>query len=300
MKKNFSFNNKGSYSNYRKILPNLNIKIKSLPKLHKRQIEFGTPKPVREYQRFLSFRKSLSGIDPYEKYKSFIKKDLIKPMERPSLYDKFNIKSPRYIHNDYDSQNSKKNKETKWSLGTIARAPDEDRLPKKQQFKIYYFPPEYNNKDPEKYRNYSLKSDCIGLKIPKIEKVNSEKSFLKLKNYSSNNETKLENQWVPKATGNSINNISSKNYNIINFLPLETSRNNNSHLLNKSLNFRKKGMGEFYDLTNVYNTNSNKEYLKKFKENPKRFYKFTGIFSNIYDASNRNGKITLPFDLKQN
>ena len=300
MRKNFSFNNTGNSYSYTKLDPIFNLKSKDIPKkFTRRQIEFGTPRPVKEYKRFLSFRKSLSGIDPYDKLPNFIKKDIIRPVKRPNLYEKFDIKSPNYIHNNL--YNTKKNKETKWSIGTVARDPDMDRLPKKQQFKIYYFPPEYNNKDPENYRKYSLKTDFIGIRVPQINKVGSDRSFLKMKaGYSASNETKKENQWVPHAGGNSNNNISSKNYNIINFEPLTSTKHSNCQILNKSLNYRKKGIGEYYDLSYPYNKNFNKEFSMKLEENPKRFYKYNGMFTNMYDSSNRNGKITLPFDVKQN
>ena len=296
MKKNFSFNSPRININYYKIKPNIDLQLTK--KFAKRQIEFGTPRPVREYKRFISFRESLTGLDPYDKYTSFFKKDIIKPMERPYFYDKYNIKSPNYKHNNL--YNTTKNKETKWAIGTAARAPNEEKLTTKQQFKIYYFPPEYNNKEPEKYKIYSLKTDHIGIKIPKINRVNSEKSFLKMKaGYSASNETKTENQWVPYVGEISNINTSSKNYNIINFQPFK-NRKSNCRLLDKSLNFRKKGIGEYYDLTNVFNKNFNKEFSMKFEENPKRFYKYNGAFTNMYDASNRNGKITLPFDLSEN
>ena len=299
MKKNFSFNNPGELQIYRKIDSKIGLKLTNFsPKFAKRQLEFCTPRPVREYKRFISFRKSLTGLDPYYKYINFTNKDIINPMQRPTLYEKFDIKSPTYQHNNL--YNTKRNNEKKWAIGTVARAPDEDRLPKRQQFKIYYFPPKYNNKDPENYKKFFLKTDCIGIRVPQISKINSDKSFIKMKiGYSASNETKIENQWVPSAGENSNNNISSKNYNIINFRPLSNERKTNNRILNKSLNYRKKGIGEYYDLTNVYNKNFNKEYSKKFEENPKRFYKFNGVFTNMYDSSNRNGKITLPFDLKQ-
>ena len=294
MKKSFSFNNQIISPRYHKINSNFSLS----KKLSKRQIDFGSPRPVREYKRFLSFRESLTGFDPHFKITNIINKDIIKPMKRPYLYDNYNIKSPNYKHNNL--YKTRMNKETKWAIGTVARAPDYDRLPKKQQFKIYNFPPEYNNKDPEEYKNYSLKTDCIGIKIPKINKVNSDKSFLKMKaGYSASNETKVENQWIPYTGELSNINVSSKNYDIINCQPFRTPRNSDCKILNKSSNCRKKGIGEYYDLSYVFNKNFNKEYSKKLAENPKRFYKYNGAFTNMYDASNRNGKITLPFDLKQ-
>ena len=292
MIKNFSFT---PISNYRKINPNFNIQL--YKKLSKRQIEFGTPRLMKKNNRFISFRESQTGIDPYFKYTNFIQKDIIKPMERPSLYELFDIKSPNYKHNNL--YNTKKNKGTKWAIRTVARAPDEEKLPKKQQFKIYYFPPQYNNKDPKKYKSFSLKTDHIGFKIPILRNVNSDKSFLKMKaGYSVNNETKPENQWIPHISENS-NNTSSKDYDIINFKPLKNNTFTNCKILNKSLNCRKKGIGEYYDLTNIFNKNFNKEFSMRFEENPKRFYKYNGAFTNIYDASNRYGKINIIFNLNK-
>ena len=55
MRKNFSFNNTGNSYSYSKLNPVLNLKTKDIPKkFTRRQIEFGTPRPVKEYKRFLS------------------------------------------------------------------------------------------------------------------------------------------------------------------------------------------------------------------------------------------------------
>lgn len=271
------------------------------PKISFKQKTFNEPHPVLQYTRFMPTKKALSGIDPYSKYEEFINKDMIAPLKKPSAYEKFNIKSPQYIHTD--SINTKMNPKSKWAIGTVARAPTEETLPKKQPFFEYYFPPQYNNKDIERYRNFTLKTDHIGIKIPPSKNYsdnndNSKDSFIKMKGgYSSANETKPENQWVPKKCFDTVNNLSSKSYNIINFLPIETYRVKDT-LMNKSINLRKKGIGEYYDLCKTFRTNFNKDFAEKFDENHKRFYKYTGIFTNMYDASNRNGKITLPFDMK--
>ena len=68
--------------------------------------------------------------------------------------------------------------------------------------------------------------------------------------------------------------------------------------MNKTLNYRKKGVGEFSDLSKTFRVNVNKDFIQKYEENPKRFYKFTGIFSNMYDASHKNGNIITPFGIK--
>ena len=294
--KKFVFNNRNSNKSiYHKIYHNSYSK-ESFKRLSKRQIEFETPHPVREYKRFLSFRVSQTGINPEYKFVGFRKKDIIKPLERPSLYDKFNIKNEKYNHNNL--YKTTKNKNTKWALGTAARAPDEDKLPKKQEFKNYYFPPKYNNKSPDRYKNTFLKTDFISLKTPKITKYNDKNSFLVMKRgYSARVENKKERQWEAKV-GNINKNASSKDYNIINFEPL-TSRDSNCKLLKKSLYNKRKGFGEIFDLTNVYNKNFNKEYTEKIEKYKQGFFKYNGVFTNMYDSSIRNGKITLPFELKQ-
>ena len=261
-----------------------------------KQKEFTRPRPEREYRRFPETKKALSGMDPSGKIQEFINKDIIKPLSRPSLYDIFNIKHPNYKHNDL--YKTKPNDNNKWAINTVCRAPNFDTLPKVQPYQTYYFPPQYNNKDVEKYRAYSLKTDYIGIKVPRIKKIDSKDSFLKLKNdYSVSTETKKENKWCPYPSKDSLKTLSSKNYDIINFMPI-MPYNSNCQIMNKTLNYRKKGMAEFSDLSKTFRVNFNKDFNEKFEENPKRFYKYTGIFSNMYDASHKNGNIITPFGQK--
>ena len=190
------------------------------------------------------------------------------------------------------------NENSKWALDTIARAPTYETLPKVQQFKTYYFPPKYNNKDPVKYRAYSLRTDHIGIKIPKIKKIEKKNSFLKLKeDYCVSTETDKQNWWRPFPIKNLGKNSSSKEYNIINFKPI-LEKNSNFEMMNKTINYRKKGNGEFNDLTRTFRVNVNKVFREKFEQNPNRFRRFTGIFSNMYDAAHKNGNIIRPFGQK--
>ena len=158
--------------------------------------QFTRPRPAREYTRFLQTKKALSGMDPNGTLSEFFNRDIITPLHRESLYSTFyDIKSPYFKHNSL--YKTRKNENSKWALNTIARAPNYQCLPKVQTFKNYYFPPKYNNKDPEKYRAISLKSDHIGIKIPKLKKIDKNSSFLKLKaDYSVSSETKKENWWA--------------------------------------------------------------------------------------------------------
>ena len=281
---------------YRKNRNNNNLdhfkKINTFTKYNSRQKDFFTPKPYKTYNRFPINYNSIN-----DNYLNFMKKDIITPLSRPSLYEKFNFKSPNYKH--IDIYKTKMNKKTKWAIGTIARAPSWETLPKKQQFKNYYFPPEYNNKNPEKNKNSSLNTDFIRIKVPEMKKNNSTESFLKMKRgYSCFNETKIENQFIPNTPTLSVKNLSSKNYDIINFRLLNTTKNVGNKLMNKYTYFRKKNISSTFDLMHTFNVNFNKEYTKKFNENHKRFFKYNGIFTNMYDSSNKNGNITLPFDVK--
>ena len=261
-----------------------------------KQKEFTRPRPEREYRRFPETKKALSGMDPSGKNQEFINKDIIRPLSRPSLYDHFNIKLPNYMHNDL--YKTKPNDNSKWAINTACRAPNFETLPKVQPYRTYYFPPKYNNKDVEKYRAYSLKTDYIGIKVPRIKKIEPKDSFLKLKNdYSVSSETLFDNKWFPYPSKNSLKTISSKNYDIINFVP-NLQDNSNFQIMNRTLNFRKKGVGEFSDLSRTFRVNINKDFKQKYEENPKRFYKYTGIFSNMYDASHKNGNIITPFGQK--
>ena len=248
---------------------------------------FNKPRPMRPYERFIPTKIALTGVDPSGNINEFISNDIIHPMKRPNLYIK-----------TFSVDNSKKNigMDNRWALKTTAKCNDRKSLPKLQPFVSYYFPPKYNNKDIDNYRKFSLKTDHIGIQVPRCEKVSQEKSFIKLKtDYYFNTETKKENEWVPLTCENSTNNISSKDYNIINFKPLPKANPNPHILLNKTLYFKKKGIGEFADLTKTFRVNFNKEFAEQLKENPYRFRKYQGIFSDMYDSSHKNGDIITPF-----
>ena len=248
---------------------------------------FNKPRPMRPYERFIPTKIALTGVDPSGNINEFISNDIIHPMKRPNLYIK-----------TFSVDNSKKNigMDNRWALKTTAKCNDRKSLPKLQPFVSYYFPPKYNNKDIDNYRKFSLKTDHIGIQVPRCEKVSQEKSFIKLKtDYYFNTETKKENEWLPLTCKNSTNNISSKDYNIINFKPLPKANPNPHILLNKTLYFKKKGIGEFADLTKTFRVNFNKEFTAQLKENPYRFRKYQGIFSDMYDSSHKNGDIITPF-----
>ena len=274
---------------------NLNLKIElgnPYPSYNIKQKEFTKPHPARQYTRFPKTKIALTGMDVSGNLLEFINKDIIHPLIRPSLYEQYDIKNENYLKKNKETH---PNPTTKWALKTSARVPNYDFLPKLQPFQTYYFPPEYNNKNPEKYRNFSLKTDHIGIKVPRIQKVKSDESFLKLKGgYNVSTETKKENKWAPFPSKDSINNLSSKNYDIINFQPILVN-SSNCQIMNKTLNDRKKGIGEYADLTKTFRINFNQDFQEKVNSNPFRFHKYNGIFSNMYNAAHKNGNIIPPF-----
>ena len=248
---------------------------------------FNKPRPMRPYERFIPTKIALTGVDPSGNINEFISNDIIHPMKRPNLYIK-----------TFSVDNSKKNidMDNRWALKTTAKCNDRKSLPKLQPFVSYYFPPKYNNKDIDNYRKFSLKTDHIGIQVPRCEKVSQEKSFIKLKtDYYFNTETKKENEWLPLTCKNSTNNISSKDYNIINFKPLKNMNHTSRILMHKTLYNKKKGISEIADLNKIFRVNINKDFSEKINDNPLRFRKYTGIFSDMYDSSHKNGDIIRPF-----
>ena len=70
--------------------------------------------------------------------------------------------------------------------------------------------------------------------------------------------------------------------------------------MDRNIHHRRKGISEYSDLTKTFSTNFNKNYSRLLTENPYRFHKYTGIFSEMYDAAHRNGNIIEPFGNKSN
>ena len=247
---------------------------------------FNEPHPSRPYKRFIPTKMALTGIDPNGQLSEFISNDIIQPLSRPDLYSKTFT-----IDNTSDT-----NKFSRWALKTTARCNDIKSLPKLQPFTSYYLPPKYNNKDAEKYSKFILKTDHLCKQVPRCEKVSPDKSFIKLKSdFYSNIETKKENEWIPYECKSPINNISSQDYNIINFKPLKNMNHTSRILMHKTLYNKKKGISEIADLNKIFRVNINKDFSEKINDNPLRFRKYTGIFSDMYDSSHKNGDIIRPF-----
>lgn len=127
------------------------------------QKNYGNPKPVREYKRFLKGKIADTGDDPKGSRLEFIKHDIIRPLERVKA-------SPERPNIDIN----------KWSLNTQKQCASLDSLPKLQQYKEYNFP---NRKegDNETYRSHFLKTDNVSIRVPKISKKDDKESFLNMK-----------------------------------------------------------------------------------------------------------------------
>ena len=105
------------------------------------------------------------------------------------------------------------------------------------------------------------------------------------------------NSWNIENNFPSQINKSSVNYNILNHV--QFNNQNNRSFLNKNSYFKRKGVGNFADLTYTFNPNFNPHYEKAFNNNPNIFKSYKGIFSQLYEDAHRNGNIYHPFYLKQ-
>lgn len=59
-------------------------------------------------------------------------------------------------------------------------------------------------------------------------------------------------------------------------------------------------MTEILDIGKVYANNKEENYYRIYDENHNYFKKYLGVFTNIYDAAERNGNITRPFGKNTN
>jgi hypothetical protein len=109
--------------------------------------------------------------------------------------------------------------------------------------------------------------------------------------------TLSDSSWSPHIYDKTSNNISSVDYNIITFRKGFNKNDtiNSSNIFDQKINNKKKSVCEFSDLTRDFAINLDKNYQNAYKENPKRFYAYNGVFTYLYDASHRNGNISMPF-----
>lgn len=228
----------------------------------------------RPYNRFLKERIADSGLDSHQGYLEFIRKDIIKPIQYESLYTPI-----------------KHSWRNNWALNTNKHCSVEPLLPKIQQYREYNFPSR-SQSDIDKYSSSFLDTDNIAIRIPQIKKVDDRDSFL-LKKAKYGAHTQTIEGWVPKTVDKTLSNKSSVGYNI---LSNEVSMSKvKAYILDNKINFKKKGVGEYGDLSKVYSTNFNKEYQNMSLNDAHLFHNYKGIFSHVYDVAHRNGNIIVPF-----
>ena len=206
-------------------------------------------------------------------------KDIVKPLKKKELYPQIK-RLPRKV----------------WALNYDKNCPIRENLPKVQQFKNYHFY-KITQEDKDKYNRYFLQTDHLAIRYPKKEIIENKRyPFLEMK-AKYNQQSCSKNDWQPGVNQLTNNNNSSVPYNIIN-------NENNKFFVRPSasmsrINFRKVGIGHYADAGNPFYPNFNKDYNKAYLENKNIFKVYKGIFTKMYDDSNRNGNIYLPFDIKK-
>ena len=190
----------------------------------------------------------------------------------------------------------------KWSVGYTNECKDEKLIPKKQQYKDYYFLTR-NKKDEEKYKDNYLPTDHISIRMPKVSKSMDKKDnlenkyypYLKMKSEFGTNQNS-DSYWVPKIQNKAtMSNKSSVGYDIITNNDSISAKADGFGILDKASNNKKKGVAEFSDYLKPFNYNPNKRYLKCFDDNNNRFRFYKGVFSELYDSAAKNGNIYIPF-----
>ena len=145
-------------------------------------------------------------------------------------------------------------------------------------------------KSPNPAVSYEIPTDHISFQAPTF----TSQGPPPMPRYTKSNTTK--EGWVAPRSNFSTSNCQSTNYNIINF------QDNPNAVIRKATNIhagRSKGITQFADLNRPYNPNFNQEYAKVVTEEPRVFYRKTGIFSHMYDAAARHGYMTMPFEKDQ-
>ena len=233
-------------------------------------------------------KKANTGVDPMQIFINFINKDFSKPYK--------NTLSSCYNNDKKDIQIEN----TKWSLGTTCNCPRKQFLPKMDPYKNYYFIKNDDNKNKNNLRMTYLSTDHISIKTPDMlntidfKKIDNKKSVLNLKKLNFNSES--NSYWVPFNHQDDNNfNRSSVDYNIINYKNNKISGKREPTILEKSINNKKKGVTEFSQLQRPFEPNYSPKYAEMFRENNRRYMKYKGTFTQLYDSYNRNGNVYQPF-----
>lgn len=229
-------------------------------------------------ERFMPDYSPNTGVNHKKNFQILMEKQVIKPYtnEKVGIYQQ-----------TLPNLDSRKNK---YSLNISLKCPEENLLPKYQQYKVDYFPSKTEPNDDTFSRN--IKTDHISLKIPKLKE--NKGSFLEMKGRFNPN-TESKSSYVPYPCTKCICNNSSVNYNIISMQGKDGFADNTAGVLEPKLFFRKKEIGHYKDLTQTYAVNPNRIYIDTLNNSPKSFRHYNGIFTHLYDSAVRNGNLILPF-----
>jgi hypothetical protein len=261
----------------------------SLHKLSPTQKNFNFFRPVKPFSRFIKHKIYNSGIDPSAVFINFIKKDPEKSRKRnisPII-----TKDIKYIPSSPH----------RWVVGCTKSCNHKNLVPKYDPFKEYHF----NEKSNQTFEKSYLPTDHISIREPKIPKTidndsssiinNSKYPYLKLKG-EYNNTSDSNSFWVPRNNANkTTSNKSSVDYNIISNNKNNLSVIEKDTMLNKTLYNKRKGIEEFVVSQRPFGPNYNQTFIKLIKENGKRFRKYKGMFTELYDSATKNGNIFKPF-----
>ena len=258
------------------------------------------------------------SIKPYHEFKlSLVQKNFntikpVLPFDRFRLPNLSNSNMPRdpnhltlnqdsSIYNDFLDKYIP-TEPMKWSVGYTYNCKDEKLIPKKQQYKDYYFLTR-SKVDEEKYKDNYLPTDHISIRMPKVSKSMDKKDnlenkyypYLKMKSEFGTNQNS-DSYRVPKIQNKAtMSNKSSVGYDIITNNDSIFAKADGFGILDKASNNKKKGVAEFSDYLKPFNYNPNKRYLKCFEDNHNRFRYYKGVFSELYDSAAKNGSIYMPF-----
>lgn len=188
----------------------------------------------------------------------------------------------------------------KWALFNDKSCPNINNLNKIQPFV------EYNNifnrekqsyNERENYRNNYVENDNIAFKPHNKVSHREAMNVFKIKSLFGSHHETSKDSWVDKSSY-TINNRSSVDYNILQPDEIKDnfwSQKIEKKLLSKNINNRQKSISEFSDLTATNSLRFNKELEQQYQKNPNIFKSYMGVFSNMYEMSARNGKISVPF-----
>lgn len=220
----------------------------------------------KDIQRFPPTKVGGTGIDPLGSFKEFLKKDV-----------KMNIDLHRDTVKRVDDLEARKGLPA-IGTSTVTRG----------------FPVPRSESSGNRFIS---ETDHISFYQPDQDlRYSSAQEALKnpVTRFSKSQETK--EGWAPRQYSNAFSNCQSVPYNPITF------QTNPHAVLRKTTNIdarRMKGITEFSDKQHVFSENTNAAHREAIGTDARTFYRRTGIFTHMYDASARYGYMTMPFERHQ-